>query len=40
MSKPVDIKTVQIYEHLKKKPSLENKILYPQQENQLSSIER
>ena len=25
MSKPIDIKTVQIYEHLKRKPSLENK---------------
>ena len=26
MSKPIDLKTVKIYEHLKKKPSLENKI--------------
>ena len=26
MSKPIDIKTVKIYEHLKKKPSLENKV--------------
>ncbi|MEC7137156.1 MAG: hypothetical protein VXW51_05335, partial [Pseudomonadota bacterium] len=25
MSKPIDLKTVKIYEHLKKKPSLENK---------------
>ena len=26
MSKPVDLKTVKIFEHLKKKPSLENKV--------------
>ena len=25
MSKPIDLKTVKIYEHLKQKPSLENK---------------
>ena len=26
MSKPIDLKTVKIYEHLKTKPSLENKV--------------
>jgi len=26
MSKPIDLKTVKIYEHLKKKPSFENKV--------------
>ena len=25
MSKPIDLKTVKIYEHLKNKPSLDNK---------------
>ena len=28
MSKPIDLKTVKIFEPLKKKPSLENKIFY------------
>ena len=26
MSKPIDFKTVKIYEHLKEKPSLDNKV--------------
>ena len=26
MSKPIDLKTVKIYEHLKNKPSLDNKV--------------